>query len=133
MKRLIVIILAFLFLIVPLISLGEEIRRTDEYTPLTYQEAYNWLSTITPKDLLDFIIAYDYVENTTPIITPAKKLVLIEKRNIHIVEQEPMVLTIGHLTYEISTGDEIYPDIIPKRDVKPFIYVGVGESSQEYY
>ena len=75
---------------------------------------------------MDFIIAYDYVENITPIITPAKKLILIEKRNIHIVEQEPMVLTIGHLKYEISTGDEIYPDIVPKKDFKPYIYVGIG-------
>ena len=110
----------------PLISFGEEIKKTDEYTPLTYQEASDWLGTITPQELLDFIIAYDYVENATPIITPAKKLLLIEQRNIHIVEQEPMLLTIGHLKYEISIGDEIYPDIIPKRDFKPYIYLGIG-------
>ena len=111
-----------LFLIVPMTVLAE----TKEYIPLTNQEAKNWLTTITYQQLLEFIIAYDLVEHSIPKITPAKKLILIEGRDLHITEQEPMRINIGHLEYEASTDDEIYPDFLPKRDAKPYIYVGIG-------
>ncbi len=115
-----------LFLIVPMTGLSKEIKKTEGYIPLTNQEAENWLMTITYQQLLDFIIAYDLVEHSIPQITPAKKLIFIEGRDLHITEQEPMRINIGHLEYEISTGDEIYPDFIPKRNTKPYIYVGIG-------
>ncbi len=115
-----------LFLIVPMIGLSKEIKKNEEYIPLTNQEAKNWLTTITYQQLLDFIIAYDLVEHSIPQVTPSKKLILIEGRDLHITEQEPLKINIGHLEYEISTGDEIYPDFIPKRNAKPYIYVGIG-------
>ncbi len=115
-----------LFLIVPMTGLAEEVTKAEIYTLLTYQEAHNWLITISYQQLIDFIIMYDLVEHSIPKITPAKKLILIEGRDLHITEQEPMRINIGHLEYEASTDDEIYPDFIPKRDSKPFVYVGIG-------
>lgn len=115
-----------LFLIVPMTGFAESVTKTEGYIPLTYTEAHSWLLTISYQQLLDFIIAYDSVEHSIPKITPAKKLILIEGRNLHITEQEPMRINIGHLEYEVSMGDEIYPDFLPKRDAKPYVYVGVG-------
>ena len=107
-------------------GLSKEIKKAEEYIPLSYEEAQDWLMTISYQQLIDFIIAYDLVEHSIPQITPAKKLILIEGRDLHITEQEPMQINIGHLEYEISTSDEIYPDFIPKRNAKPYIYVGIG-------
>ena len=115
-----------LFLIVPMTGLSESVTKTDVYVPLTYQEAHNWLLAISYQQLLDFIIDYDLVEHSIPKIMLAKKLILIEGRDLHITEQEPMKINIGHLEYEVSTSDEIYPDFLPKRDSKPFVYVGIG-------
>jgi len=115
-----------LFLIAPMIGLSGEIKKVDEYIPLSYEEANAWLMTITYKDLLDFIIAYDYVEHTVPVIVPSKKLILIAGRDLHITEQEPMKINVGHLEYDIHAEDEVYPDFIPKRNFKPYFYVGAG-------
>jgi hypothetical protein len=51
---------------------------------------------------------------------------LIEGGDLHITEQESLKINIGHLEYEVSTGDEIYPDFLLKKNVKPYIYVGIG-------
>ena len=115
-----------LFLIAPMIGLSTEIKKADEYTPLSYEEANAWLMTISYQQLIDFIIAYDYVEHALPVVTPAKKLILISGRDLHITEQEPMKINIAHLEYEIHAEDEVYPDFIPKRDFKPYFYVGAG-------
>jgi len=109
-----------------MIGLSKEIKKAEEYTPLSYEEANAWLMTISYQQLIDFIIAYDYVEHALPVVTPAKKLILIEGRNLHITEQEPMRINVGHLEYEIHVEDEVYPDFIPKRNFKPYIYTGVG-------
>ena len=115
-----------LFLIVPTITLSGEIKKADEYIPLSYEEASAWLMTISYEQLIDFIIAYDYVEHALPVVTPAEKLILISGRDLHITEQEPMKINVGHLEYEIHADDEVYPDFIPKRNFKPYIYTGVG-------
>ena len=115
-----------LFLIAPMIGLSTEIKKAEVYVPLSYEEANAWLMTVTYKGLLDFIIAYDYVEHALPVVTPAKKLILISGRDLHITEQEPMKINIGHLEYDIHAEDEVYPDFIPKRNFKPYIYTGVG-------
>ena len=115
-----------LFLIVPMTGLSKEIKKADEYTPLSYEEAQSWLMTISYQQLIDFIIAYDLVEHSIPQIMPAEKLILISGRDLHITEQEPMQINIGHLEYVIHSEDEVYPDFIPKRNFKPYIYVGIG-------
>ena len=112
-----------LFLITPWTGLT---KTNDEYEPLTYQEAHDWLLTISYKELLDFIIAYDVVEHSIPKITPAKKLILIEGRDLRITEQEPMIINIGHLEHEVRSEDERYTDFLPKQDIKPYFYVGGG-------
>lgn len=107
-------------------GLSKEIKKADEYTPLSYEEANAWLMTISYQQLIDFIIAYDYVEHALPVVTPAEKLILISGRDLHITEQEPMKINVGHLEYEIHAEDEVYPDFIPKRNFRPYIYTGVG-------
>ena len=92
----------------------------------SHEDANDWLMTISYNQLLDFIIAYDYVEHALPVVTQAKKLILIERRDLHITEQDPMRINIGHLEYEIHAEDEVYPDFIPKRDFKTYLYTGVG-------
>jgi hypothetical protein len=85
--RLWIVGLAVLLMRMLVIVFGEEVEKVaDAYTPLTYQEVHNWLMTITYPDLLDFIIKYDVVENAVPKVTPAKKLILIENRDLLIVK-----------------------------------------------
>jgi len=83
-----------------------------EYKQLSKEEAEQWLDSITFEELIDFIIRYDYVENTTPLIEFPVYIILIEERDVYIQYQDSMKIKIGHLEYKAELESKKFEKII---------------------
>jgi hypothetical protein len=78
------------------------ISATEEYEPLTPAEAEAWLRSIDLPELVDFVIRYDYVEHSEPVIEAPTYNVVIVGDEITLSPRDPLELTVGHLSYSID-------------------------------
>ena len=104
------------------------IQKANGYEPLTETEVEKWLGSVTFEELIDFVIKYDFVENTTPIVEFPNYIVVLHKRDIYIKYQDKMKVKIGHLEYGFEFEDKVYEKFVPrKKDIKKIgISFGAG-------
>jgi len=99
------------------------------YEPLTRDQAYTWLQSITLDTMIDFVIRYDYVEHAVPEIEPPTLMAAVTGQDLTVFTETPGTIEIGHLKYEFSTSSISYTGLIPKADcytIPVAIGVGVG-------
>jgi hypothetical protein len=80
------------------------------------------------RELIDFIIKYDYVEHVIPIIPIPTYIAVVTENDILIVpEEEEMDLWIGHLHYVLTFSSQTFEDIVPASKTVPWILpAGIG-------
>ena len=93
-----------------------------EYEPLTVDEATDYLfkhvllksETIYFHDrLVNDIIELDYIQNVDPKIEYPLMAIILEKRDLHIKYESPMIINIGSLNYEIQMEDKEIKKFVP--------------------
>ena len=114
-----------LLIILLLIGLVAQTASAD-YELLTKEEVENWLDSITFEELTDFIIRYDYVENTIPLIEFPVYIILIEGRDVYIQHQDNMKIKIGHLEYKVELENQKFEKIIPEEKILKKMGISFG-------
>jgi|GEM_PF-4701162 len=61
-----------------------------------------------------------------PEVREPQKLIVLEKRDLHIDYQSPLIITIGPFRYQVSLHDEEYTDFVPRKSKKPLLLFGAG-------
>ena len=61
-----------------------------------------------------------------PEVREPQKLIVLEKRDLHIDYQSPLIITIGPFRYQVSLQDEEYTDFVPRKSKKPLLLFGAG-------
>lgn len=92
------------------------------YDPLTEKEAENWLRSISLEELVKFVIKYDWVEHETPKVTWPKMYAVETKTKIQITSPSKLLISLGHLAYEVDTPVMEFPKSIAKTN--PLLFIG---------
>ena len=79
----------------------------EEFTPISRDEAEEWLKSVTYEELLDFIIQWNFVDNSIPYTeVPSAIAILDKKGNLYITYKEPVFIEIGCLKYNFVMQDQ---------------------------
>jgi len=93
------------------------------YTPLTQEQADNYVASIAYDDLLNIVIDYDYLEHTVPqVVLPRTDYVLFET---DLTVNYATGLRINHskFSYVIDIPDQIVYNFI--EPAKPSVFIPV--------
>ncbi len=107
----------------PSTSAGELVGT--DYEPLTQIEAMSWLNNVSVEDVIDLVIAYDFVEHAQPHVIFPQRVVVVTDDQVHIKPQGAVVIRIGHFWWGVTPPDEtaIYD---PVNRVPAFVWGAVG-------
>ena len=91
------------------------------YVPMTRDQAKAWLGSITLEQLEDFVIKYDYIEHSVPVIDKFTYLAIVTGKDVYVQPLNPNVnLTIGNadlnLKYKLALPSFSYKDVIPSEN-----------------
>jgi hypothetical protein len=133
MKKLIA--LALILSLITLSLVSAETSPDTAYTALTRVQARAWLESITLEQLEDFVIKYDLIEHSVPVIDKFTYLAIVSGPDVYVrpvAATTTMTIGIGEnsLKYKLELPSFTYTGLVPKPDSTSFrdgaIGAGIG-------
>ena len=93
------------------------------YEPLDREEVEGWLKSITVDELINFVIKWDFIEKSKPVITPFTWVAMIEGNDVLVKPVFPVGETAeifiggedtGFLHYGLNIEEIVFEDLIPE-------------------
>jgi hypothetical protein len=116
-----------IFIIILLVAFPIYANQSEQYTPLTYEQADNYLDSVDYDTVVDIIIEYDYIEHTTPKVTfPTTSYVLFET-DLLIQPMSDLQINHGNFSWSIPLeSNTIYNFTKEKSSTMKDIFIFVG-------
>ncbi len=98
------------------------------YEPLTYEEADNYLDSITYDEVVEIIIDYDYIEHTVPKVTFPKTEYVLFETDLYIYPMDDLKIEHSNFSWTIPMESDTVYDFT--EECKPsflrqaFIFIG---------
>jgi hypothetical protein len=88
---------------------------TAEYTPLTLEEAREYV-TLLPEAAAADIVAWDAVQHATPVVTVPQLAVIVAGSDVAVSWIGPLEISIadGALLYRITLEPRLAKDVVPR-------------------
>lgn len=85
------------------------------YTPLTPEQADNWLGSVSYDVVVDMTIDYDRIEHTTPIVSMPKTTYVLFETDLFINYHDPITISISNFVWTIPIENQtIYNFVEPQ-------------------
>lgn len=97
----------------------------------TPEQAKDWLYTVKPTQLLDYLVWASKIENEKPLVTlPMMSFLAMQDRSMYVSYGTPLYIRLGGdlMTIEIRPENRIVPDFIPESKDVTWQEVFVGAS-----
>ena len=116
-----------IFIIILLASFSIYADQSEQYTPLTYEQADNYLDSVDYNTVVDIVIEYDYIEHTAPKVTfPTTSYVLFET-DLLIQPMSDLQINHGNFSWSIPLeSSTIYNFTKEKSSTMKDIFIFVG-------
>lgn len=102
----------------------------EEYGPLTPEEAETWLRSVTLEELIDWVILWDYIEHSAPVLNDFNYIMVLTDTDVAMIPRpEAADMTMGFentfFTYKIKLPTFTYKNVI-EPPVQDRFWLGIG-------
>ena len=102
------------------------------YTPLTVEQAQNYMTAVGPAEVVQEIIKLDWLEHTVPVAKVPPSLVAVHGSDVSIAWQGALTLSVPFMpgfalpmpVYSVTLADETYKGVVPGLNRDTLVEVG---------
>ena len=100
-----------LVIAVMLLAIGN-ILYAESYTPLTKEQADNYLGSVSYDTIIEMVIDYDYLEHTVPTVVLPRTDYVLYNTDLTIHYAEGLQIKHGKLSYLLDIPDKVVYNFI---------------------